>query len=275
MAALFAVLSSAMWGGADYLGGRLTRRQHVLVVLGASQAVGLLAMLVAMLLTRAWQAPGGYAGWALLASLAGGTGLAMYYRALSIGTMGVVSPIAALGVLVPLAAGLVGGERPADLQVAGIVIALVGVVAASGPEVHGDAGWRPVLLAGGSAVFLGTSLLAIARGSQYSAVMTMTGMRMATVTLLVLGALLLRPTIRATRAEVPGFAAVGLLDVGANVAFGYASTLGLLSLVSVLGSLFPLATILLARWLDHERLRAVQVLGVVLALAGVAAIAGG
>jgi drug/metabolite transporter (DMT)-like permease len=275
VAALFALLSSAMWGGADYLGGRLTRRQHVLVVLGASQAVGLLAMVAAMLLTRAWTAPTGYIGWAVLASLAGGTGLAMYYRALSIGTMGVVSPIAALGVLVPLAVGLIDGERPTGLQFAGILVALVGVVAASGPEVHGEAGWSPVLLAGGSALFLGTSLLAISRGSQYSAVMTMTGMRVVTVTLLLVGALVLRPAVRATPAEIPGFAAVGLLDVGANMAFGYASTLGLLTLVSVLGSLFPVATILLARWLDHERLRPVQVAGVALALTGVAAIATG
>ena len=91
----------------------------------------------------------------MLASLSGATGLALYYRALAIGTMGVVSPIAALGVLVPLSVGLVGGEQPTTLQLVGIVLALVGVVAASGPEVHGDAGWVPVLLAAGAALFLG------------------------------------------------------------------------------------------------------------------------
>jgi len=275
VAAVLALLSSAMWGSADYLGGRLSRRRHVLVVLGGTQAVGLLAMLVAATVSRAWDAPTGYAPWAVLASVSGATGLALYYRALAIGTMGVVSPIAALGVLVPLTAGLLQGEQPAPLQVVGIVVALVGVIAASGPEVHGDAGWAPVLLAGGAAVFLGTSLLAIARGSEYSTVMTMTVMRLLTVSVLLVLALVLRHRVSISSGEVPGFVAVGLLDVGANLAFGLASTLGLLSLVSVFGSLYPVATILLARWLDHERLRPIQVAGVALALAGVTAIAAG
>ena len=275
MAALLALLSSGMWGSADYLAGRLSRSRHVLVVLGGSQTAGLVAMLVLATATGAWAAPRGYLGWAVLASLAGATGLALYYRALAIGTMGVVSPIAALGVVVPLAVGVVDGERPTSVQLVGIGLALVGVVLASGPEVHGDAGWAPLLLAGGSAVFLGTSLVAIARGSETSVVMTMTAMRVVTVSLMLLMVLAMRWSVRVPGRDVPGLAAVGLLDVGANLAFGAASTLGLLSLVSVFGSLYPVATILLARWLDGERLRRVQQVGVVLALAGAAAISAG
>jgi drug/metabolite transporter (DMT)-like permease len=275
VAALLALLSSVMWGSADYVAGKLSRRRHVLVVLGGTQTVGLIAMLVAATVTGAWSDPTGYLGWAVLASLSGATGLALYYRALAIGTMGVVSPIAALGVLVPLAVGLADGEQPTALQSVGIVLAIVGVVAASGPEVHGDAGWTPVLLAGGSAVFLGTSLVAIAQGSESSVVMTMTVMRITTVSLMALALLALRRPVSVSRAEVPAFAAVGLMDVGANLAFGAASTLGLLSLVSVFGSLYPVATILLARFIDHERLRPIQQVGVALALAGVAAISAG
>jgi len=275
MAALLALLSSGMWGTADYLAGRLSRTRHVLVVLGGTQTVGLVAMVVAATLTGAWGAPWGYLGWAVLASLAGATGLALYYRALAIGTMGVVSPIAALGVVVPLVVGIAGGERPRPVQLLGVALALAGVVLASGPEVHGDAGWRPVLLAGGSALFLGTSLVAIAGGSEVSVVMTMTAMRITTVALMGMVLLVLRRRPTVSRSEVPWFAAVGLLDVGANLAFGAASTAGLLSLVSVFGSLYPVATILLARWLDHERLRRVQQVGVVLALTGAAAIAAG
>jgi drug/metabolite transporter (DMT)-like permease len=178
-------------------------------------------------------------------------------------------------VLVPLAVGLGYGEQPTSLQMLGIVLALVGVVAASGPEVHGDAGWTPVLLAAGSALFLGTSLVAIARGSEYSVVMTMTVMRMTTVSLMAVALLVLRRAVSVTGAEIPAFAAVGLMDVGANLAFGLASTRGLLSLVSVFGSLYPVATILLARFVDHERLRRVQQVGVALALVGVAAISAG
>jgi drug/metabolite transporter (DMT)-like permease len=275
VAALLALLSSVMWGSADYVAGKLSRRRHVMVVLGGTQAVGLAAMLVAATLTGAWTSPPGYLGWAVLASLSGATGLALYYRALAIGTMGVVSPIAALGVLVPLAVGLAGGDQPTSLQVVGILLALVGVVAASGPEVHGDAGWVPVLLAGGAALFLGTSLVAIAQGSETSVVMTMTVMRVTTVSLMGLALLAVRRTVTVTRAEAPAFVAVGLMDVGANLAFGLASTLGMLSLVSVFGSLYPVATILLARFVDHERLRPVQQVGVVLALCGVAAITAG
>jgi drug/metabolite transporter (DMT)-like permease len=264
-----------MWGTADYLAGRLSRTRHVLVVLGGSQTVGLVVMLVTATLTGAWAAPRGYVGWAVLASLAGATGLALSYRALAIGTMGVVSPIAALGVVVPLAVGVADGERPTTVQVIGIGLALLGVVLASGPEVHGDAGWQPVLLAGGSAVFLGTSLVAIARGSESSVVMTMTTMRLVTVSLMLVAVLVMRWSVRVPARDVPGLAAVGLLDVGANLAFGAAATLGMLSLVSVFGSLYPVATILLARFLDHERLRPVQQVGVVIALAGAAAISAG
>jgi drug/metabolite transporter (DMT)-like permease len=264
-----------MWGTADYLGGRLTRARNVLLVLAVTQAAGLALMLVVATVGRAWSAPTGYLPWAVLASLTGATGLGLYYRALAIGTMGVVSPIASLGVLVPLLVGVADGERPSPVQVGGIALALLGVVLASGPEVRGEAGWVPVALAGAAAVFLGASLVAIARGSQVSVVMTMTAMRVVTVSLLVVVVLVaVRPTSIA-RSELPGFAAVGFLDVGANVAFGMATTIGLLSLVSVIGSLYPVATILLARWLDAERLRRVQQVGVVLALAGAAAITGG
>jgi drug/metabolite transporter (DMT)-like permease len=264
-----------MWGSADYLAGKLSRRRHVLVVLGGTQTVGLIAMLVIATLTGSWGTPPQYVWWAVLASLSGASGLALYYRALAIGTMGVVSPIAALGVIVPLGFGLLSGERPTSVQLLGIGLALVGVVAASGPEVHGDAGWRPVLLAGGSAVLLGTALVAIAEGSETSVVMTMTAMRITTVTLMGLAVLATRRAVAVGRSEVPAFAAVGLMDVGANLAFGLASTLGMLSIVSVFGSLYPVATILLARFIDHERLRPIQQLGVVLALAGVVAITAG
>ena len=275
MAALLALLSSGMWGTADYLAGRMSRTRHVLVVLVASQSAGLLLMLVVATIAGAWTAPSGYLPWAVLASLAGASGLACYYRALAIGTMGVVSPIAALGVLVPLVVGVADGERPGALQVAGIGAAILGVVLASGPEVHGDAGWRPVLLAGASAVLLGISLVAIARGSGSSVVMTMTVMRVVTVTLMGLAVLAMRWSVRVPPRDVPGLATVGVLDVGANLTFGIASTLGLLSLVSVFGSLYPVATILLARGLDGERLRTVQKVGVVFALGGAAAISAG
>lgn len=275
MAALLALLSSALWGTADYVAGRLSRTRHVLVVLGLTQAVGLATMLLVATFAGAWGDDPGYLGWAVAASLAGASGLALYYRALATGTMGVVSPIASLGVLVPLVVGVAGGERPTTLQWLGMAVALVGVVAASGPEIRGESGWPPVLLASGSAVLLGAALVAIARGSQTSVVMTMTTMRVVTVALMAAALLALRRPIRVRSREVPALATVGIFDVGANLAFGAAATLGMLSLVAVFGSLYPVATILLARQLDGERLRVIQQVGVGLALTGAAAISAG
>lgn len=275
MAALLALLSSALWGTADYVAGRLSRTRHVLVVLGLTQAVGLATMLLVATFAGAWGDDPGYLGWAVAASVAGAAGLALYYRALATGTMGVVSPIASLGVLVPLVVGVAGGERPTTLQWLGMAVALVGVVAASGPEIRGESGWPPVLLASGSAVLLGAALVAIARGSQTSVVMTMTTMRVVTVALMAAALLALRRPIRVRSREVPALATVGIFDVGANLAFGAAATLGMLSLVAVFGSLYPVATILLARQLDGERLRVIQQVGVGLALTGAAAISAG
>lgn len=275
MAALLALLSSGMWGTSDYLAGRMSRTRWVVQVLIVSQAFGLLFMLVLASVTGAWPSARAVAWPAVLASLTGAGGLLLYYRALATGVMGVVAPIASLGVVVPLAAGILGGERATAVQAAGIVLALIGVVLASGPELRGDSGWRPVALALGAAVMFGLSLVSIARGSQISVTMTMTGMRLTTVTLLTLGLLLSRRRVAVSAREVPAYAAVGVLDVGANLTYGLATTRGLLMLAGVFGSLYPVVTILLARFLDDERLRRIQQAGVVLCLAGVAAISVG
>jgi drug/metabolite transporter (DMT)-like permease len=275
VAALLALLSSGMWGTADYLGGRLSRSRWVVLVLLVSQAFGLLFMVVLATLTGAWPVAGETAVPAVLASLTGGGGLLLYYRALATGVMGVVAPIASLGVLVPLVVGVLGGERVTAVQGAGIALALVGVLFASGPELHGETGWRPVGLAFGAAVLFGVSLVCIAWGSETSVTMTMTGMRLTTVLLLGLGVLASRRPIRVRAGELPAFAAVGVLDVGANLTYGLATTQGLLMLAGVFGSLYPVVTILLARFVDDERLRPIQQVGVVLCLAGVAAISAG
>lgn len=277
MAALLALFSAGLWGSADFLAGRLSRVHPAILVLAGSQFVGLLAMLLVALVTRAPVSPTGYLPWAVLASVCGALGLGLYYQALAIGTMGVVSPIAALGVVVPLVVGFAAGERPVPVQAVGILLAVVGVVLASGPEVRGAAGWMPVLLAAGAACLLGSAMVGIARGSQVDLVMTMTAMRVTTVLLMAVSLTIWRPSggIGPAFQKWPAYAVVGLFDVGANLAFGAAANLGMLAIVSVFGSLYPVATILLAWKVDGERLRAIQYLGVVLALAGAVAISAG
>lgn len=284
MAALLALLSSLLWGSADFLGGTLSRRLSAVLVVGASQLAGLVGIAVVAVAAGELGAPTGYLPWAVGAGLAGVIGLVAFYAALASGTMGVVSPIAALGVVVPLAVGLGRGERPGALQLAGIALAVAGVVLASGPELSGRAGSRPLALAVVAAAGFGLALLSIAEGSRSSTIMTLVAMRATSVT--VLGTALLVLARRARRRGTPGglgldaravalITLVGAGDVTANLTFGLASTRGLVSVVAVLGSLYPVVTVLLARVLQHERLGPVQTVGVAGALAGVVLIGAG
>ena len=279
MAALLALLSSVLWGSADFLGGTLSRRRRATVVVGVSQAAGLVLALVVAAAAGAFGDDRGYLPWAVLSGVAGVVGLVCFYAALASGTMGVVSPIAALGVVVPVAVGLAEGDRPAQLQLAGIVVAVVGVVLASGPELSGRAGARPVVLAGVAAVGFGLALLAIAKGSRSSTLMTLVTMRVTSVTLLSIALLvalargLPRAEVLMRPRELGLIALVGLGDLSANLTFGLASRRDTIAVVSVLGSLYPVFTVLLARVFHHERLGRLQAMGVVLALGGVVLIA--
>jgi drug/metabolite transporter (DMT)-like permease len=89
----------------------------------------------------------------------------------------------------------------------------------------------------------------------------------------VVAGLLLRTAGGMVARDVPGLFAIGLGDLVANGLFAFASSRGLVSVASVLGSLYPVVTVLLARFLLHERLKLIQSVGVVLSLVGVAVIA--
>jgi drug/metabolite transporter (DMT)-like permease len=282
-----AVLSSGLWGTADFVGGVVSKRMQAVLVVAWSQAAGLLAVSVAAVLTGATDDPTGWVPWSLLAGVAGATALVAFYAALATGTMGVVSPIAALGAVVPVVAGVLSGERPSALQVAGILLALAGAALASGPELSpgkdGERGGaRPVAFAVLAALGFGVALLAISRGSEHSTVMTLVGMRATSVTAFTLAAVVIlatrgwgrgRDLVVARPRDLPVLAGIGLADAGANLTFGIASTLGLLSLTSVLGSLYPVVTVLMARFVLHERLQPVQLAGIAAAFVGIACIA--
>lgn len=275
MSYVLALFSSVLWGGADFFGGILSRRLPALAVVGATQAAGLVAITGWALATGAVDDPRGWLPWSIAAGLAGSAALAAFYAALAGGTMGVVSPIAALGALLPLGVGLASGERPSLLQVVGALVAVAGAVLSSGPELRGRAGARPVLLAAGAGAGFGVVLVLIDRGAAYSPAMTLTGMRVTSVTCFAVLAVLTRGVGGLRPADLPLLVTVGVGDVAANLCYGIATTRGLVSLTAVLGSLYPVMTVLLARWLLHERLTRVQQLGCVTALGGVALVAGG
>jgi drug/metabolite transporter (DMT)-like permease len=252
-------------------------------VVGLSQAAGLVAVTTVAIVAGEIGAPTGYLPWAAAAGLAGLVGLVCFYAALAEGTMGVVSPIAALGVVVPLVVGLVRGERPGVVQLIGITLAVAGVVLASAPELSGRAGTRPLVLSVVAALGFGMALLLIAEGSRTSTLMTMVTMRVTSVTVLAVVVAVVLGRRRRTSAGGPRLARrdfaplvlIGLGDAGANLTFGLASTRGLVSVVAVLASLYPVVTVVLARIIHAERLGRLQAMGVAGALAGVVLIGAG
>jgi drug/metabolite transporter (DMT)-like permease len=275
VSALFALLSSALWGAADFAGGVASRRLHVLTVTVVSQAVALVGVAVVVVATGGgpW---GSYLWYGVACGVVGPVALAAFYRALAIAPMGLVAPIAAIGVAIPVLVGVVGGD---DLQAAhllGMGLAVVGIVLASGPELRAAdrSVRRGLALALAAAVGFGTIFVLIAGGSEVDVGMTLLAQRVTNVAVGGLAWVVVRPGPRLRRADLPLVCFVGLADVGANAAFGYASQAGLLSVTSVLASLYPVVTALLARQLLQERLTRLQMAGVTSALGGVLVLAG-
>jgi drug/metabolite transporter (DMT)-like permease len=218
-------------------------------------------------------------GWAALAGSAGIVALGAFYRALAIGTMSVVAPISATAAAVPVLVGLAEGERPGGLQIAGMAAALAGVILASREPVEEGcppANRAAIGLALVAAAGFGTFFVGIDRASATAEVpWVIVVQRCCSVSLLVIATLVVRPSLPRDGASLLVLAAVGLLDLGANGLYALATTHGLLSVVSVLGSLYPAVTVVLARFVLAERIARVQEVGVVLALAGVIAISAG
>ena len=275
VAALLAVVSSLMWGTSDFLGGLLSRRMPALAVYGLSQSVGFVLLVTVATVTGGWSVDPGYWPWAVGASIVGMTAMIAFYRALAIGPMGIVSPLVALSVLVPVAVSLLRGELPEPLQVLGIIIAVVGILLASGPELSGAESAKPLILAGIAAVGFGVMFVLMAEGSKRDPLMTMTGMRVTTVVIFAVILLATRSIGGAGRRDAAPLIVIGILDAAANVTFGFATTLGILSVTAVLGDLYPVVTVILAAIFLRERLRPIQYAGVSAAFGGVLLIAGG
>ena len=281
MGAVLALLASLSWGTGDFLGGTLSRRVHPLAVLRASQGLAVVGI-ADMAVATGELGASGYLVWGVLGGLVGLLALACFYTALAEGTMGVVAPVAATGVVVPVAISALGEGAPALTQLLGIVVAIVGVVLASGPERSADpahqggSNRRPLVLAAVAAVGFGAVLTFVAEGSEHSVIMTLLTMRVVNVVVAsVLLATVARGVQGPARGDVPTLLVTGSTDAGANGLFALATQTSLVSVSSVLASLYPAVTALLAWRFHHESLRRVQVVGVVATLAGVALIAAG
>ncbi len=277
LAAALALSSALSWGLADFAGGFLSRRLPTLAVTLISQLAGFGALLVAFALRGGSLDQRSFA-LGLLAGIGGGSGLAAFYQGLSLGTMSIVSPVAACGVVVPFAISIATGERPSTVALVGAGLAFTGAVAASVGEHRAavPARSRAIAFAVVAAVALGCFTYFLGLGSREgSPLATLLGARVGSLAVLAVIALPRRGQLRVGRGQLLPIVAVGLCDVGANALFALASGRGLLALVSVLGSLYPIVTVLLAHALLGERLTPFQVGAVGLALTGVVALAAG
>lgn len=273
MLAFLALASSAVWGTSDFLAGRTARRLPAAAVVAWSQALALVVLSVIITVRGGWGV-GPWLPYAVAAGIVGAAALVCFYAAMAAGTMGVVAPIASLGVIVPVVVGLVRGDRPSVPALVGMLVAIAGVALASGPELSGGASARPVVLAATAGVGFGLVLLLIDLGARSSVLHLLWGMRLTSVVVFTGVALALRTVGGVRPPDLPVLAVVGLADATANALFGLATTSGLVSLAAVLASLYPVVTLVWARVLLHERLSRVQLVGVALTALGAAAIAG-
>lgn len=277
MGSLLALLSSVLWGTADYLAGNLSKKYKAIAVTGVSQSFGLLFGIFSILIFADFIKPtlgfDGYFVPGVIAGIAGFIGLVAFYTGLATGRMGVVSPISSLSVVIPLVFALVQGERPSTTQTIGILVAIAGAFMASGPEVKNGLPVKPLLFALIAAFGFGTALTFIAIGSETDSLHTMTAMRVASVSVCILLALCYRTIGGFVKNNIPLLIFIGVADFLANFLLGVATTKGLVSIAMVFGSLFPIVTILLAYKFLHERLQKVQYIGIVFAISGVILIA--
>ena len=280
MGSLLALLSSALWGTADFFGGKLSKKYAPILVLGMTQAIGLLFGITLVLLSGELFGSnppnafgdGGYFFAGAIAGITGYIGLICLYAGLSTGRMGVVSPISALSAVIPLTVALVTGEVLTTAQGIGVVIAMVGAFCASGPELSQGLSPKPIFLALGAAAGFGTAMTFMAIGSESSALMTMVMMRATTFIVNIFLVIRFRTVGNFEKSEIPVLLFIGVSDFLANLLLGVATNFGLVSLVMVLGSIYPIVTALLAFIILKERLHRVQYVGIVFAVAGVALI---
>jgi drug/metabolite transporter (DMT)-like permease len=276
MAIFLAGISALMYGAADFFGGMGTRKSPVFTVLVYSQFVGLVLALAASALLGQRLPAATDLAWGVLAGVSGVLGLGALYTALATTLVAVASPISAVtGAVVPLLLGLAAGERPALSAWIGIALVVPAIVflsmgaagKAKDPRVR-----RAVLLGLAAGLGFGFFFFVISRTSHSSGLWPLAAARVSTIGIVALFALFTGRSVRPPAAAFPIVVLSGALDMGANIAFLLASRAGMLSITAVVTSLYPAPTVLLAWLIFRERLTAPRVVGLALALAGVALI---
>lgn len=274
LAVLAALGAAVAWGSGDFGGGLAARRTASLRVVLLAQLIGTAILVGLALISGGPLPPWPAAGLAAVGGLAGGLGLVLLYRALAIGPMGVVAPLTAVvSGLLPVIIGIALEGWPSPAQVAGFALALGAVWIIANPGAGGHLRSRALLLALTSGVGFAVFLTIMARLNLYGAYWPLVIGRLASIALLATILLVTSPPRSPGRLPWAFIALAGLGDTGGNVLFVVATQFGRLDVAAVISSLYPAATVLLARAFLDERLTSRQTAGLVLALLAIGLIA--
>lgn len=284
MAIVLGLAAALTYGAADFVGGLASRKGALLSVVLLSQIAGTALLLAALPFFLDPGPTGASLGWGAASGAAGATGVLFLYKGLAAGSMSVVAPITAVEAAgVPVLWGLAGGERPSVVAIAGVVVALIAVVLVAGyePAATGEErrvplfrrpGVADALVAGAS---FGVFFILLDRAGNEAGMWPLVGARAASLTILALLVLSRRQRLGAEPGTRTAIVAAGVLDVAANLLYMLSTREGLLSIVAVLTSLYPVSTVLLARIFLGERIGRFQMAGLGAALAGVVMMAAG
>jgi len=274
MGILLGLAAALLYGGSDFGGGLASRRLGPVPVAVAGSAVAATAAWTVLIMSGGPGPSVRAIAWGLASGLAGGTGTLVLYRGLARGQMTVVGPVSAVGAAVcPVLAGVVLGERPSMLAVAGVLVALPAIVlvAASGP-VRGRLSGG-VLEGIGAGLAFGILFIGLAQAGRNAGLWPVaseqTGALLPVLLVAVKTHVPLRIPVRAAAWPV----LAGASGMAATLAYFYATHFSMLAIAAVLVSLYPGATVLLARVLLHERFSPAQRAGLSLCALAVAAIA--
>ena len=279
MAVLLGLTSALVYGAADFLGGLASRRSTAYAVVVWSQFAGLILLLAAVVVMGDPLPGRADLAWGVLGGVGGGGGVVLLYRGLAVGRMSVVAPTAAVGgASLPVLVGILLGERPSPLALAGVVVALAAIVLVSSSSViaeeHRTNRVPPGLFeAIGAGIGFALFFVSLDNVAIEAGLWPLLAARVSIVVAAVAG-VATRSSLRPARADVSSIVLVGIADMLANLLYLLASRRGMLSIVAVLVSLYPASTVLLARVVLHERLSGRQVIGLVAAAIGVVLIAG-
>jgi drug/metabolite transporter (DMT)-like permease len=266
---VLAGLAAAVWGIADFSGGKASQRARPLTVTMVSQLLGLPLLAVALIIVPGRPLPADLA-WGAAGGVAGFLGIVLLYKGLSRGAMSVVAPVTAVtAAVIPMTVGLVTDRWPGTLALTGAGCALVAIALVSlGPSGTGGRGVVTAATLGlalGSGALFGLFFALLGQVSQPAGMWSLVAVRVGSIGCGVLLMLRTRASWRLPKAVLPWAVAAGALDVAANAAYIAAAVRGHLSVVAAIASLYPASTVLLAVTVDRERLRPIQIVGLGLA----------